>query len=71
MPLLDYLRDEGVVAARARAASAPLDRFLDEYRDWLAVERELSPDTVRGYTRLAAGSSRSGSRPRTSSGWRA
>ena len=53
MPLLDYLRDEGVVPPEPARRRAPLDRFLDEYRDWLADERALSPDTVRGYTRLA------------------
>jgi site-specific recombinase XerD len=53
MPLLDYLRDEGVVPPEPARRRAPLDRFLDEYRDWLADERVLSPDTVRGYTRLA------------------
>ena len=53
MPLLDYLRGEGVAAPEPARRLAPLDRFLDEYRDWLAVKRVLSPDTVRGYTRLA------------------
>ena len=53
MPLLDYLRNEGVIAPGSARRRAPLDRFLDEYRDWLAVERALSPETVRGYTRLA------------------
>jgi site-specific recombinase XerD len=53
MPLLDYLRDEGLVPPEPARQLAPLERFLDEYRDWLAVERALSPDTVRGYTRLA------------------
>lgn len=53
MPLLDYLRNEGVIAPGPARRRAPLDRFLDEYRDWLAVERALSPETVRGYTRLA------------------
>jgi hypothetical protein len=53
MPLLDHLRDEGVIPPEPARRLAPLDRFLDEYRGWLAVERALSPDTVRGYTRLA------------------
>lgn len=30
-----------------------MEGFVDEYRDWLAVERALSPDTVRGYAGLA------------------
>ena len=44
MPLLDYLRDEGVTAPAPARQATPLDRFLDDYRDWLAVERELLPD---------------------------
>jgi site-specific recombinase XerC len=51
--VLDYLRDEGVVAPEPARLLAPLDRFLDEYRAWLAVERALSPETIRGDTRLA------------------
>jgi site-specific recombinase XerC len=54
MPLLDYLRAEGVVPSEPARRSAPLHGFVDEYRDWLAVERALSPETVRGYTRLAS-----------------
>jgi hypothetical protein len=53
MPLLDYLRGEGVVAPEPARRRSPLHGFLGEYRDWLAVERALSPETVRGYTRLA------------------
>jgi integrase/recombinase XerD len=53
MPLLDYLRSEGVVAPEPTRRRSPLEGFLGEYRDWLAVERALSPETVRGYTRLA------------------
>jgi integrase/recombinase XerD len=53
IPLLDYLRDECVVPPAPARRRSPFDRFLDAYRDWLADERELSPDTVRGYTRLA------------------
>jgi hypothetical protein len=53
MPLLDYLRSAGVVAPEPMRRLGPFDRLLGEYRDWLAVERALSPDTVRGYTRLA------------------
>jgi hypothetical protein len=53
MPLLDYLRSAGVAAAEPIRRRSPLDEFLGEYRDWLAGERALSPDTVRGYTRLA------------------
>ena len=53
MPLLDYLRNERVVDPEPARRLSPLDRFVEEYRDWLAAERELSPDTVAGYTRLA------------------
>lgn len=53
IPLLDCLRDECVVPPAPARRRSPFDRFLDAYRDWLADERELSPDTVRGYTRLA------------------
>ncbi len=53
MPLLDYLREEAVVAPEPARRLAPLERLLDEYRAWLAGERALSPETVRGYTRLA------------------
>jgi site-specific recombinase XerD len=53
MPLLDYLRSAGVVAAEPPRRCSSLDEFLGEYRDWLAGERALSPETVRGYTRLA------------------
>jgi len=53
MPLLAYLRREGVVPAEPAGRVGLIGGFVDEYRDWLAVERALSPDTVGGYTRLA------------------
>ena len=53
MPLLGYLRSAGVAAPETARERSPLDGFLGEYRDWLAVERALASDTVRGYTRLA------------------
>jgi site-specific recombinase XerD len=53
MPLLDYLRSEGAVGPEPAQRLSALDRLVGEYRDWLAIERELSPDTVVGYTRLA------------------
>jgi hypothetical protein len=53
MPLLDYLRSAGVAGPEPTRWRSPLDEFLSEYRNWLAVERALSPETVRGYTRLA------------------
>jgi hypothetical protein len=53
MPVLDYLRSVGVAAPKPTGQASALDAFLDEYRHWLSVERELSLDTVRGYTRVA------------------
>jgi hypothetical protein len=53
MPLLNYLRSAGMVAPEPTRRRSPLHEFLGEYRDWLAVEQALSPDTVRGYARLA------------------
>ena len=53
MPLLKYLRSEGVVPPEPASWRSPLDGLLDEYRGWLTVERALSPETVSGYTRLA------------------
>lgn len=53
MPLLGYLRAAGVAGPETARERSPLDGFLGEYRDWLVVERALSPETVRGYTRLA------------------
>jgi hypothetical protein len=52
MPLLEYLRSEGVVGPEPARRLSALDRLVGEYQDWLAVERELAPDTVAGYTRL-------------------
>lgn len=53
MPLLDYLRSERVVGPEPIGSLSALDRLVAEYRDWLTVERELAPDTVAGYSRLA------------------
>ena len=53
MPLLDYLRSAGAAAAEPMRRCSSRHEFLGEYRNWLAGERALSPDTVRGYTRLA------------------
>jgi hypothetical protein len=35
MPLLDYLREESVIAPEPARRGAPLDRFLDDWRDRL------------------------------------
>ena len=53
MPLLGYSRSVGLAAAEPIRRCSSLDGFLGEYRNWLAGERALSPDIVRGYTRLA------------------
>ncbi len=53
LPLLDYLRAEGVVAAEPVAPVSALDRSIADYRAWLVGERELKPATVRGYVQLA------------------
>lgn len=53
MPLLEYSRTASIAGPEPKRCCSPLDAFLDEYRYWLAGERALSPDTVRGYTRLA------------------
>ena len=42
-----------MAAAEPMRWCSSLDEFVGEYRNWLAGERALSPDTVRGYTRLA------------------
>ena len=52
MPLLVYLRSEGVVAPEPVLRLGPLDRLVGEYRTCLTVERELSTEAVRG-THLA------------------
>lgn len=53
MPLLEYLRREGIVASEPVRPLGSVDRLVGEYRTWLTVEREFSTETVRGYTHLA------------------
>jgi site-specific recombinase XerD len=53
VPLLDYLRTEGVLAPEAVAPLTALDRLIGDYRQWLLVERGLAPATVRGREALA------------------
>ena len=53
LPLLDYLRAEGDVAAEPAPPLSALDRLIADYRAWLVGERELAPATVRGYVQLA------------------
>lgn len=51
-PLLDYLRDQGVLVAEA-PPSTPVDVLMAEYRSWLVVDRGLAAPTVLRYENLA------------------
>jgi site-specific recombinase XerD len=53
VPLLDYLRGEGVVAALVPAPLTALDELIGQYRRWLATDRALAPATVLRYETLA------------------
>jgi integrase/recombinase XerD len=49
-PLLGYLRGLGVApAASPRVAVGAVEVLLGDYRDYLAVERGLTADTIEGY----------------------
>lgn len=52
-PLLDYLRDEGVIAAAEPAPATALDELIGGYRRWLVADRGLAPATVVRYEKLA------------------
>jgi site-specific recombinase XerD len=52
-PLLEYLRAEGAVPAEPPAGAAPVERLVDEYREWLLRERGLALVTVRANEQLA------------------
>jgi site-specific recombinase XerD len=54
-PLLDYLRDEGVVAAAEPPPATALDELIGGYRRWLVADRGLAPATVVRYEKLARG----------------
>ncbi len=66
--LLDYLSDEGVIAAPEPVPQAPLDELIGWYRRWLVTDRVLAPATVLRYETLArrflAGRVLPGRRPR-------
>lgn len=51
--LLDYLREVGVVAPEVPAPMSVLDRMVDEYRQWLIIDRGLAQMTVVRYESLA------------------
>lgn len=53
MPLLEYLRSEGVVALEPVGPLTALDRLVNEYRQWLRVERTLAATTADDYVELA------------------
>lgn len=50
-PLLDFVAAEGLLHKTEPALSGPVERLLDEYGTYLAVERGLAPETVRCYVR--------------------
>ena len=53
VPLLEYLRGEGVVGPEPVGPLTALDRLVGEYRQWLRVERALAATTVHQYADLA------------------
>jgi len=52
-PLLDYLRDEGVIAAPEPVPPTPLEHLIGRYHRWLVTDRALAPATVVRYEKLA------------------
>lgn len=48
-PLLEYLESLGVLPAAEPASDSPVEELLDRYRDYLLIERGLTPRTARGY----------------------
>jgi site-specific recombinase XerD len=53
LPLLGYLRAQGIVPPQLAAPMTPLDRLLAEYQEWMLGERGLTASTVRGRVELA------------------
>ncbi len=53
VPLLDYLRDQGIIAAPEPAPLTALDELIGCYRRWLVADRGLAPATVLRYEKLA------------------
>lgn len=51
--LLDYLRDEHVVAPVTVAPLSAVEELVGSYRDWLVGDRGLAPSTVLRYENLA------------------
>jgi integrase/recombinase XerD len=53
--LVEYLHDVGVIAAPVvRGPQTAEQVLLERYRQYLAVERGLEPDTVANYVRVVA-----------------
>jgi site-specific recombinase XerD len=53
--LVDYLAEIGVVTARADAQKRSGEQVvIERYREYLAVERALEPDTIANYVRVMA-----------------
>ena len=52
-PLLDYLRDQGIIAAPEPAPASAVDELIGHYRRWLVAGRGLAPATVLRYEKLA------------------
>jgi site-specific recombinase XerD len=52
-PLLDFLRDEGVIAVPEPAPVTALDALIGRYCRWLVADRGLAPATVLRYEKLA------------------
>ena len=53
VPLLDYLRSEGVVPPEPAKPLTPLDELIGDYRWWLIAEQALAPATVQRCQKLA------------------
>ncbi|MCA1681967.1 MAG: site-specific integrase [Actinobacteria bacterium] len=52
-PLLGWLRAEGVIGPALVAARGPLDVLMDDYRRWMAADRELAARTMGRYEQTA------------------
>jgi site-specific recombinase XerD len=53
IPLLEYLADERVLAAEVALPPHGMDALLEEYGNWLVVDRGLAPATVLRYEKTA------------------
>jgi site-specific recombinase XerD len=53
LPLLDFLRCEGLLVPIEVTTPTPLEALIDEYCDWLVHERGLAAPTVLRYENLA------------------